>query len=120
LWFSAALGVAAGFGLYLVATAALLVALVSMIGFAPVRKYMRKSVVQPLGIEYHAGHGTLTPLFEMLNAVGATVDRIAMVEEKGIRKLSCEIVGIGTEAMDDVVASLRTREEVIKVTPPPR
>lgn len=120
LWFSAALGVAAGFGLYLVATAALLVALISMIGFAPVRKYMRKAVVQPLAIEYHAGHGTLTPLFEMLNAVGATVDRIAMVEEKGIRRLSCEIVGIGTEAMDDVVASLRTREEVIKVTPPPR
>jgi putative Mg2+ transporter-C (MgtC) family protein len=120
LWFSAALGVAAGFGYYLLAPAALAIALATMIGFAPVRKYMRRGVVQPLAIEYHAGHGTLTPLFETLNSVGATVGRISMIEDEGIRKLTCEIVGIGSETMDDVVASLRARQEVIRVTTPPK
>jgi putative Mg2+ transporter-C (MgtC) family protein len=120
LWFAAAIGVAAGFGYYLLAPAALAIALLSMIGFAPVRKYMRRGVVLPLEIEYHAGHGTLTPLFETLNAVGATVGRISMIETGGTRRLTCEIVGLGHEAMDDIVASLRAREEVIKVVPPPR
>jgi putative Mg2+ transporter-C (MgtC) family protein len=120
LWFSAALGVAAGFGYFLLAPAALFIALATMIGFAPVRKYMRRGAVHPLVIEYHAGHGTLTPLFETLNSVGATVGRFSMVEDEGIRKLTCEIVGIGSETMDDVVTALRSRNEVIKVTPPPR
>lgn len=115
LWFAAALGVAAGFGLYVLAPAALVVALASMIGFAPVRKYMRRGVIQMLEIEYHAGHATLSPLFETLNAIGATVDQISMTEDEGRRRLTCEIVGIGAEAMDGVVASLRGREEVIKV-----
>lgn len=115
LWFAAALGVATGFGLYLVATAALVVALLSMIGFAPMRRYIRRGVIQPLEIEYYAGHGTLTPLFETLNALGVQVHRIAMIEDEGKRRLSCELVGIGTEAMDGVVASLRSRAEVISV-----
>jgi uncharacterized membrane protein YhiD involved in acid resistance len=119
LWFAAALGVAAGFGYYLLAPAALLIALASMLGFAPMRKYMRRGVVHLLEIEYQAGHGTLTPLFETLNAVGATVGRISMVEDEGTRKLTCEIVGIGGEAMDAIVASLRARDEVISVTPSP-
>lgn len=119
LWFAAALGVAAGFGFYILATGALLIALVSMLGFAPVRKYMRHGAVQPLEIEYRAGHGTLTPLFETLNAVGATVNQISMVEDEGKRRLTCEIIGIGHEAMEAIIASLRAREEVISVTPPP-
>ena len=119
LWFAAALGVAAGFGFYLLAPAALLIALASMVGFAPVRKYMRRGAVHLLEIEYHAGHGTLTPLFETLNAVGATVGRLSMFENEGARKMTCEIVGIGSEAMDSIVASLRARDEVIKVTPSP-
>jgi putative Mg2+ transporter-C (MgtC) family protein len=120
LWLAGALGVASGFGYYLLAPTALFVALVSMIGFAPVRKYMRRGVVQLLEIEYHAGHGTLTPLFESLNAFGATVDRISMIEDGGTRKLTCGIVGIGSESLDHLVASLRARDEVIKVTPPPK
>ena len=115
LWFAAALGVAAAFGLYLVATVALVVALISMIGGAPIRNYIRRGVVQRLEIEYYVGHGTLTPLFETLNAIGAQVHRMSMVEDDGKRRLQCELVGIGTEAMDGVVASLRSREEVISV-----
>ena len=119
LWFAAAVGVAAGFGLYAVAGAALGVALVAMVGFAPVRGFIQKRNVQPLEIEYLVGHGTLTPLFETLNALGAQVHRIAMVEDEGKRRMTCELVGVGSEAMSGILSSLRAREEVISATGPP-
>jgi len=119
LWFSAALGVAAGFGLYAVAPAALAIALLSMIGFAPIREHLRRGSVRSLEIEYFAGHGTLTPLFETLNAIGAQVHRISMVEDEGKRRMTCDVVGVGPEAMEGLVTSLRARDEVIRVTPPP-
>ncbi|MCB2224982.1 MAG: MgtC/SapB family protein, partial [Actinobacteria bacterium] len=118
LWLSAAVGVATGFGLYWVAVTTAAVALAAMIGFAPVRTYLRRGRVQPLEIEYHAGHGTLTPLFETLNALGAQVHQISMVETEGTRRMSCELVGVGRESMADIIASLRSREEVISVTGP--
>ncbi len=116
LWFAAALGVASGFGLYGVAAASLGLALIAMVGFAPIRVFMRRGNVRPLSIEYRVGHGTLTPLFESLNAIGAQVHRISIVEDEGKRKLNCDIVGIGAEAMDDVISSLRAREEVLSAT----
>jgi len=118
LWLAAAVGVATGFGLYWVATATLVIALGAMVGFAPVRGYLRRGRVQLLEIEYHAGHGTLTPLFETLNALGAHVHQISMVETEGTRRLSCELVGVGSEDAAEIVSSLRSRDEVISVTGP--
>lgn len=119
LWFAAAIGVAAGFGLYWVAAAAVLISLAAMVGFAPLRGVLWRSKVRPLEIEYHAGHGTLTPLFETLNALGAQVHQISMVEHEGTRRLSCETVGVGSEAMEEIISSLRARDEVISVKGPP-
>ena len=119
LWFAAALGVAAGFGLFVVAVSVLAIALIAMLGFAPLRGAIRRGSVLPLEIEYRVGHATLTPLFETINAVGGQVHRLSMVEDEGKRKLSCELVGVGTEVMNDIVASLRARDEVISVTGPP-
>ena len=116
LWFGAALGVATGFGLYGVAVAGLVVALISMLGFVPIRKYLRQKSVLPLEIEYYVGHGTLTPVFESLNAMGAQIYRMSMVEDEGKRRLTCEVAGLGTEAMEGIISSLRSRDEVIKVT----
>lgn len=118
LWFAAALGVATGLGLYVVAAAALGVALVAIVAFAPLRGYIWRSSSQPLDIEYYVGHGTLTPLFETLNAIGAHVQRMSIVETEGRRRMRCEIVGAGPEALADVVASLRARAEVISVKGP--
>lgn len=118
LWYAAALGVATAFGLFLVAGTAAVVALVAMVGFAPVRKYLRRSVVQPLEIEYYPGHGTLTPLFETLNAIGAQVHQISIIENEGKRRLTCGLIGVGSEAMDGILASLRSRAEVISVRGP--
>jgi len=116
LWFAAAVGVATGFGFYLVAVVGLVVALISMIGFAPIRPLMRRGSVHAVEIRYHGGHGTLTPLFETLNAIGAQVHRISMVEDGGLRTMTCEIVGIGSDDLDSLIAALRSRDEVIAVT----
>jgi (p)ppGpp synthase/HD superfamily hydrolase len=72
--------------------------------------------VQPLQIEYRAGHGTLSPLFETLNAMGAQVHAISMEEDEGRRVLRCELVGVGSEAMTEILTSLRSRPEVISAT----
>ena len=119
LWFAAALGVAAGFGMFLVAGSALGIALLATVGFSPLRRLVQQGSVRPLEIEYLAGHGTLTPLFETLNAIGAQVQRISMVEDEGKRLMSCELVGVGPEAMEGIMSSLRARDEVIRVTGPP-
>lgn len=116
LWFAAALGVATGFGLFAVAAASLVIALVAMVGFAPMRTLMHRRAVRPLAIEYRTGHGTLTPLFETLNAIGAHVARMSIVEDEGKRRLTCEIAGIGPEALSEIVASLRARDEVVSVS----
>ena len=45
--------------------------------------------------------------------------RISMVEDEGIRRMSCELVGVGAEAMEGIITSLRARDEVIRVVGPP-
>jgi putative Mg2+ transporter-C (MgtC) family protein len=115
LWFAAAIGVTVGFGLYVLATASLVIALVMMLGFAPIRHRIWRNATQQLEIRYHPGHGTLTPLFETLNAVGAQIYRMSMTEADGLRLLRCEITGIGEDYMSEIVSSLRGRDEVIHV-----
>lgn len=119
LWFAAAIGVATGFGLFGVASAALAVALVAILAFAPIRSRLRRRHIYHLRLEYRVGHGTLTPLFEGLDAVGANMHQMQMSEEGGTRMLACEIVGIGTESMQGVVTSMQARPEVIHAAAAP-
>ncbi len=114
LWFAAALGLAAGFGMYLFAGVALAVALVIMIGFAPIRKRIHR--VQRIELLYRPGHGTMTPLFQSLNAVGATVHNMTLSENEGIRTVSLEVLGLGGDSLDEVIAALRSRDEVLNVS----
>ena len=114
LWFAAALGLATGFGMYLFAFVALAVALVIMIGFAPIRKRIHR--VQRLEMMYTSGHGTMTPLFQSLNAVGASVHNMSLSESEGIRTVSLEVIGLGGDSLDEVVSALRSRDEVLSVS----
>jgi len=114
LWFAAALGLATGFGMYLFATVALGVALIIMIGFSPIRRRIHR--VQRLELMYTPGHGTMTPLFQSLNAVGAKVHNMKLEESDGIRTVSLEVLGLGGDSLDEVVAALRSRDEVLNVS----
>lgn len=116
LWFAAALGLATGFGMYLFAAVALGVALVIMIGFAPVRRRIHR--VQRLEMMYAPGHGTMTPLFQSLNAVGASVHNMTLSESQGVRTVALEVLGLGGDSLDEVVAALRARDEVLNVSTP--
>ena len=119
LWFAAAIGLATGFGLFGVATGALGVALAAVLVFSPIRKLLRRKHVHRLRLEYQVGHGTLAPLFEGLDAVGAHMQQMSMREQDGRRMLTCEIVGVGSESMGGVVKSLRALPEVIQATATP-
>ena len=114
LWFAAALGLAVGFGMYGIAIAALVVALIVMVGFAPVRSRIHR--VQHLEITYQPGHGTMTPLFETLNAVGASVHHMALDESEGVRTVRIEVAGLGGDSLEEVVSALRSRDEVLNVS----
>jgi len=114
LWFAAALGLAVGFGMYGISVAALIVALIVMIAFAPIRNRIHR--VQHLEITYQPGHGTMTPVFETLNAVGASVHHMALEEDDGVRSVKMEVAGLGGESLDEVVSALRARDEVINVS----
>jgi putative Mg2+ transporter-C (MgtC) family protein len=114
LWFAAALGLATGFGMYLFAGVALGVALIIMIGFAPIRRRIHR--VQRLEMTYVPGHGTMTPLFQSLNAVGATVHNMTLEENEGIRTVLLEVTGLGGDSLDEVIAALRVRDEVLGVS----
>ena len=114
LWFAAALGLAVGFGMYGISIAALIVALIVMIAFAPIRNRIHR--VQHLEITYRPGHGTMTPVFETLNAVGASVHHMALEESEGIRTVKLEVAGLGGESLEEVVSALRARDEVVSVS----
>jgi putative Mg2+ transporter-C (MgtC) family protein len=114
LWFAAALGLAVGFGMYWIAVAALIIALIVMITFAPIRNRIHR--VHRIEIMYQSGHGTMTPLFETLNAVGATVHHMSLEENEGIRTVTIEVAGLGGESLEEVVGALRARDEVISVS----
>jgi putative Mg2+ transporter-C (MgtC) family protein len=114
LWFAAALGLATGFGMYLFASVALAVALAIMIGFAPIRSRIHR--VQRIELRYKPGHGTMTPLFQSLNAVGARVHNMTLEEADGVRTVSLEVLGLGGDSLDEVVTALRARDEVLNVS----
>jgi putative Mg2+ transporter-C (MgtC) family protein len=114
LWFAAALGMAAGFGMHLIAAVALGIALVVMVGFAPVRRRVHR--VHRIEIVYESGHGTLAPLFESFGAIGASVHTMTLEEADGIRTVVLEVQGLGGSTLSDVVGALRGRDEVKSVS----
>ena len=40
---------------------------------------------------------------------------MSMVEDENQRRLTCELVGVGSESMSEILTSLRSRAEVISV-----
>jgi putative Mg2+ transporter-C (MgtC) family protein len=114
LWFAAALGVAAGFGLFGVAAVSLAIALLATVGFIPMRTRIHRGNLRPVLLEYVVGHGTLGPLFDLAHAAGGQVHIVSIEEDNGRRQVICELGGISSEAMHDILASLRSRGEVIK------
>ncbi len=114
LWLSAALGVAAAFGLYVVCLAVVAIALVLMLALGPLMSLLPWSRSHGIELSYHVGHGTLGPLFADLAESGVTVRGIQLDEETpGIRHVELTVAG-SEGAVGRIVADIANRDEMIR------
>lgn len=119
LWLSASLGVAAGFGLYVVSLTALAMALVLVVALGPLMAMLPWSRSHQIELRYHIGHGTLGPLFSDLAESGLIVRQIQLTEEgDGTRHVELSVSGGGAGAVGRIVGDIARREEVIRASTP--
>jgi len=107
LWLAAALGVAAGFGLHVVAIAALAMGLGLVALLGPIMAKL------PL----NRTHGTLVPLFAGFGEAGLIV-RAMKLDEKddGVRHAQLTVSGAGPDAVSEVLMAMSFRDEVISTS----
>lgn len=116
LWVAAALGIAAGFGQYAVASLSGLAALIVVTGFGHVAPLLLRRRRFEMQLSYIAGAGTLAPLFELVTAAGGHVGTMVMEEEDGTRHVTCTVRGVTSEAIDAIVERLAGRPEVVAIS----
>ena len=86
LWTSAALGLAAGAGLWWVAAAGATVTLLVLIALRPLSTRLLTPFATPLrtiDVEYQKGHGTMGPLFDAIREAGAELDDLSIRDSNG-------------------------------------
>ena len=124
LWTSAALGLAAGAGLWWVAAAGSVVTLVVLVGLRPLSA--RPPFATPLrtiDIEYQKGHGTMGPLIDAIQAAGAQLEdlRIRDSEEGSTRSVAVDVRLPDPDDLAEVTSALASLPEVwscsIRTTP---
>ena len=121
LWTSAALGLAAGAGLWWVAVAGVGVTLLVLIGLRPVTARVLTPFATPLrtiDVEYQKGHGTMGPLFDAIRDSGAQLDdlNIRDTEEGSKRFVAVDVRVRDPSDLDDVARAVAALPEVEKCT----
>lgn len=120
LWLAGAVGVGVGAGAWLEAVGGVAVVFGVLLGFrwvvpAVVRHVSASQRV--LEIEYERGHGTLGPVMRQLELVHGRLGRIRLDDDlegaPGRRLARVEITTDDCDRLDEVVSSLRTRDEVL-------
>ena len=94
LWTSAALGLAAGAGLWWVAAAGAIVTLLVLIAMRPLSTRLLTPFATPLrtiDVEYQRGHGTMGPLFDAIREAGADLDDLNIRDSDGGAKRSVAV-----------------------------
>ena len=115
LWLSAALGVAAGFGLNLVALTVVAMALILVAALGPLMSMLPWSRSHQIDLTYHIGHGTLGPLFSGLAENGLIVRQIQLTEEADhTRHVELTVSGGGAGVVGRIVSEISRREEMIR------
>ena len=119
LWTSAALGLAAGAGVWWVVAAGAVVTLVVLVGLRPVSERLVAPMVSPLltiEVDYEKGHGTLGPVLEAVRGVGAELDDLTISDFEGgrMRRVAIDVRVADPEELDDVVRSLGEMPEVTR------
>jgi putative Mg2+ transporter-C (MgtC) family protein len=127
LWTSAAIGLAAGAGLWWLVAAGAVVTLVVLIGLRPLRAHLIVPLTTPLrtvDIRYEKGHGTLGPVMEALREMGGELDdlNIEDADHGSTRNVLISVRVPEPDDLTEVAKELSDIPEVISCTVrrPPR
>jgi putative Mg2+ transporter-C (MgtC) family protein len=115
LWTSAALGLAAGAGLWWVAAAGAAITLLVLVALRPLTRLVPfASPLRTIDVEYEKGHGTMGPLFEAIRTAGAELDDLNITDSNGgsTRTVAVDVRVRDPSDRDDVTSALATLPEV--------
>lgn len=120
LWTSAALGLAAGAGLWWVAAAGAAVTLLVLVGLRPLssRLIPFSTPMLTIDVEYQKGHGTMGPLVDAIREAGAELDDLNIRDSNGGSKRSVAVdVRVRDPAdLDEVTSAVAALPEVGRCT----
>jgi putative Mg2+ transporter-C (MgtC) family protein len=129
LWVSAAVGVAAGAGIYVPLVAAAAVTLIVLVGLdlAKPRFFVRLGGVHcQVRLEYERGHGTLGPLIRQLEELQCRVARLHVedddehrVDAPGIRPVTIFVQTRDEVSLTAAVGTFEHRDEVVTISVEP-
>jgi putative Mg2+ transporter-C (MgtC) family protein len=115
LWTSAAVGVAAGAGLWWVSGLGALAALVVLVGLrgASGRVANLHTPLHTIDVEYERGYGTLGPLLGAVRDCGGQLEDLVIDdEESGLRRITVDVRVGQPEDLDEIAERIATRPEV--------
>jgi putative Mg2+ transporter-C (MgtC) family protein len=123
LWMSAALGVTAGAGAYVVAVTATAVGFLILVGFALAKPLIRDRLgpsTRTVHMEYELGHGTLGPILRDLERVNCHLNGLRLEDEgsddrdgpAGVRHATIEVTAPDDDRLLELLTSWRERGEV--------
>jgi len=112
LWTSAALGLAAGAGLWWVAGAGAAITLLVLVGLRPVRARL-VSPLHTIDIDYEKGHGTLGPVLQAIRDTGGELDDLNISDsDGGARRVAIDVRLADPDDLVEVVKELGELPEV--------
>src|SRR4051794_11218563 len=129
LWVSAAVGVAAGAGIYVPLVAAAIVTMLVLVGlhFAKPRLLVRLGGVHcQVRIEYERGHGTLGPLIRQLEDLQCRVSKLHVddddeqrVDRPGIRRVTIFVQTRDEGGLTAAICAFEHRDEIVAISVEP-
>src|SRR3954464_4602649 len=116
LWTSAALGLAAGAGLWWVAAAGAAITLLVLVALRPLstRLVPFATPLRTIDVEYETGHGTMGPLVDAIRGAGAELDDLSISDSNGgsTRTVAVDVRVRDPSDLDDVTSALAALPEV--------
>ena len=108
IWYVAAVGMAAGAGLYTIACLATVLYLALMVGMRPLHARMphAKSTVQKLTIDYLDGRGVLRDLMESLSALGVKVIDLHVLESQSRGEDRIQSIKLSIEGTEEILSDV--------------
>jgi putative Mg2+ transporter-C (MgtC) family protein len=117
LWTSAALGLAAGAGLWWVAAAGATVTLLVLVALRPLSTRLLSPFATPLrtiDVEYQKGHGTMGPLVDAIREAGAELDDLSIRDSNGgsTRSVAVDVRVRDPDDLESVTSAVAALPEV--------